>query len=217
MPSLAQLRRDFVPNAEITLQVRMPPNFVGRDSTEASTVNHRTQRDRARCDRTMAIRQPQIKPATGTRQLEWRAIGARAPKFGGCDGAEETAFGAWQAFTFHQHLAVSGIKRHWLPCRAIVAAEEQDHRRADARMIRMHAQREELVSPFGTAQLDARRFADLDRGERLAALVQHDGGDLLARPFNRLVQIVERLALERHGHTASATAAGSLRARVKAM
>src|SRR5947199_10424970 len=147
----------------------MPPNFVGRDSTEASTVNHRTQRDRARCDRTMAIRQPQIKPTTGTRQLEWRAIGARAPKFGGCDGTEETAFAAWQAVTFHQHLAVSGIKRYWLPCRAIVTAEEQNHRWTDTRMLRMHAQCEHLVPSFRAAQLDARRFAHLDRGERLMA------------------------------------------------
>src|SRR5439155_19297063 len=126
------------------------------------------------------------------------------------------AFAARQAFTFHQHLAVSGIKRNWLPCRAIVTAEEQNHRWTDTRMLRMHAQCEHLVPSFGTAQLDARRFAHLDRGERLMAIVQRDRGDLVARPFDRLVQIVERLALERHGHTASATPAGSLRARAKA-
>src|SRR5207249_9994433 len=135
----------------------------------------------------------------------------------GCDGTEETAFAAWQAVTFHQHLAVSGIKRYWLPCRAIVTAEEQNHRWTDTRMLRMHAQCEHLVPSFRAAQLDARRFAHLDRGERLMAIVQRDGGDLLARPFNRLVQIVERLALERDRGAASATAAGSLRARVKAM
>src|SRR5437762_8832247 len=151
MPPLAELRRNFVPNAEIALRVRMPPNFVGRDSAEAATVNHRTQRDWARCNRTLTVRQAQVKPATRARQLEWRAVGARTPKFGGCDGAEETAFAAPQAFTLHQYLAVRGVKRHWLPCRAVVTAKEHDHRRTGARMFRMHAQREQLVPSFRAA------------------------------------------------------------------
>src|SRR5262249_43171256 len=84
-------------------------------------------------------------------------------------------------------------------------------------MLRVDAQGEKIFPPFRAAQLDARRFAYLDGGERLTAIVQHDGGDLLARPFDRLVQIVERLALERDADPASATATGGLRARVKAM
>ncbi|MGY4332117.1 hypothetical protein ACVWWG_006534 [Bradyrhizobium sp. LB7.2] len=117
----------------------MPPNFIGPDHTEPAAVDHRAQRHGAWRDRTLGIRQSQIEPATAALQLELRAVGARAPKFRGCDGAEETAFAAGQAFAFHQHLAVWRIKRDRLPCLAIITAEQHDYRRLGPRMTRVHA------------------------------------------------------------------------------
>ena len=84
-------------------------------------------------------------------------------------------------------------------------------------MMCVHAQCEELVPSLGAAQLDLRGFAHFDRRERLAAVVQRDGGDFVARPFDHFVQIVKRLAVKRNRDTASATATGSLRGCVETM
>ncbi|MGY4332116.1 hypothetical protein ACVWWG_006533 [Bradyrhizobium sp. LB7.2] len=74
-----------------------------------------------------------------------------------------------------------------------------------------------MVPPLGAADIDLRRFAHFESRERFAAIMQRDGSDFLARPFDRFMQIVERLAVERNGYTSSTTAAGRLRACVETM
>src|SRR3954471_4669261 len=103
-----------------------------------------------------------------------------------------------------------GIVRDGLPCRAIIAAEQQDHRRPDARMMGVHAYGQEFATSLGTAQLHSRRFPHFDRREWFVAVVERNGSDFLARPLDRFMQIVERLAVERNGDTSATTAAGSL-------
>src|SRR4051794_20607208 len=111
MAALAQLRGELVTRAEIALHVRMPPDFIRGDSAEAAAVDHRVERNHTGCDRAVAVRQVEVKAPPRAWQLEWRAVGAGAPKFSGCDRAEVAVFAACQAVTFHQHLAIRRIER----------------------------------------------------------------------------------------------------------